>query len=131
MDVEHFNQSLFLAARLVEEGRRDDALTALRPLVECELHDFHKTIVCVNMAIILDQKGQTMDALAWYERGANYERPLGRFFAAERRAAYLAEKGWTSESLASYERLLSEPSLTGEDEERVRHNLAVLKSRLG
>lgn len=131
MQTEHFDQSLFLAARLVENSRHDDAIVVLRPLVECELDFVHKMIVCVNMAIIFGQKGQDSDALAWYDRAINYERPHGRYFAAERKAAFMAERGWTAESLAMYEQLLSEPSLTGEDEERIRQNLSILKNRAG
>jgi hypothetical protein len=131
MQTEHFDQSLFLVARLVENAQHDDAIVVLRPLVECELDFFHKMIVCVNMAIIFGQKGQDSDALAWYDRAINYEQPHGRYFAAERKAAFMAERGWTAESLAMYERLLSEPSLTGEDEERIRQNLSILKNRAG
>ena len=131
MQTEHFDQSLFLVARLVENAQHDDAIVVLRPLVECELDFFHKMIVCVNLAIIFGQKGQDSDALAWYDRAINYEQPHGRYFAAERKAAFMAERGWTAESLAMYERLLSEPSLTGEDEERIRQNLSILKNRAG
>jgi predicted negative regulator of RcsB-dependent stress response len=131
MHTEHFNQSLILAARLVDGGDYDDALTVLRPLLECELHDVHKSIVCVNMAIVHGTKGETADALACYERGVGFERRHGRFFVAEQKAAYMAEQGWTSDSLTLYERLLSEPSLTDEDAERLRHNINVLKERLG
>jgi hypothetical protein len=131
MQIEHFDQSLFLAGRLVDNSAHDDAIVVLRPLIECELDYFHKTIVCVNLAIIFGLKGQDSDALAWYDRAINYERPHGRFFAAERKAAFMAERGWNAESLAMYERLLSEPSLTDEDGERIRQNLSTLKQRLG
>ncbi|HEV2802485.1 MAG TPA: hypothetical protein VGW12_18585 [Pyrinomonadaceae bacterium] len=131
MQTEHFDESLFLAARLVENSQHDDAITVLRPLLECELHEFHKMIVCVNMAIIFGQKGQDTDALAWYDRAVNYERGSGRFFAAERKAAFMAERGWNAESLAMYERLLLEPSLTDEDTERIRQNISTLRERTG
>lgn len=131
MQIEHFEQSLFLAARLVENSAHDDAIVVLRPLVECELQAFDKTIVCVNMAIIFGLKGQDSDALAWYDRAINYERPIGRFFAAERKAAFMAERGWTTDSLAMYEKLLSEPSLNEEDETRLKQNISTLKERLG
>jgi cytochrome c-type biogenesis protein CcmH/NrfG len=36
MQPEHLDQSFYLAARLVENSRHDDALTVLRPLLECE-----------------------------------------------------------------------------------------------
>jgi len=86
-------------------------------------------IVCVNLAIIFGQKGQASDALAWYDRGIGYERMHGRFFAAERKAAFMAECGWLAESLSMYEKLLSEPSLTDEDSERIRNNFSILKQR--
>jgi hypothetical protein len=128
MQTEHLDQSLFLVARLVDDSRHDDALIVLRPLVECELDDFHKTIVCINMATVFGLQGQSSDALAWYDRAINYERAHGRFFAAECKAAFMAEQGWTADSLALYERLLSEPSLTTEDGERIRHNISTLRS---
>lgn len=131
MQTEHFDESLFLAARLVDSSQHDDAITVLRPLVECELDAFRKMIVCVNMAIIFGQKGQDSDALAWYDRAVNYERTTGGFFAAERKAAFMAERGWTAESLAMYERLLLEPSLTEEDAERIGQNVSVLRERMG
>ena|SRR4028118_875630 len=131
MLTEHFDQSLFLAARLVENSERDDAIVVLRPLIECELHDLHKTIVCVNMAIIFGQKGQDSDALAWYDRAIGYERAHGKFFAAERKAAFMAEKNWNSDSLTMYERLLTEFSPDGDDRERIEQNIALLKERLG
>ncbi|HEX8633202.1 MAG TPA: hypothetical protein VF703_03520 [Pyrinomonadaceae bacterium] len=130
MQTEHLDQSFFLAARLVENSQHDDAIVVLRPLIECELDDFHKTIVCVNMGIIFGLKGQDSDALAWYDRAINYERVHGRYFAAERKAGYLAELGRNAESLSMFERLLSEPSLTAEDDERMRQNISILKNRV-
>jgi hypothetical protein len=129
MEAEYFDQSLFLAARLVENSQHDDALVVLRPLIECDLNDFHKMIACVNMAIIFGQKGEESDALLWYDHAISFERTHGGFFAAERKAAYMAEIGLTADSLSLYERLLSEPSLTNEDEERIRQNISILKQR--
>jgi hypothetical protein len=130
MRIEHLDQSFFLTARLVENAQHDDAIVVLRPLVECELDDFHKTIVCINMAVIFGLKGQAADALAWYDRAINYERPHGRYFAAERKAAFMAEQGWTAESLAMFQQILAEPSLTDEDGERIRQNISILNERL-
>jgi hypothetical protein len=131
MEVEHFNRSLLLAARLVEQKEYDDALTAMRPLMECELSELDKAIVCVNMAIVCGIKGEATDAMAWYDRGINCEQPHGRFFVAEQKAAYLAEMGWTADSLMLYQKLLSEPSLTDKDRARIEQNIALLQTRLG
>lgn len=131
MQTEHADESFYLAARLVDNSQHDDAITVLRPLIECELDNMVKSMVCINMATIYGLKGQDTDALGWYERGIGYERALGRYFVAECKAAFMAEKGWNSDSLSLYERLLAEPSLTDEARERIQHNISILKERLG
>ena len=129
MLLDIFEQSLFVVARLVERGEHDDALLVLRPWIETPLPPFQKMITCVNSALIYAMKHQVADALAWYDRAIGYERPLGIFFAAERKAAYLAEQGRTSESLAIYEGLLWESSLKDEDRERIERNISTLRAR--
>ena len=127
--LEVFDQSLFLVARLVERGEHDDALLVLWPWIETPLPPFQKMITCVNTAAIYAMKNQVADALAWYDHGIEIERPLGIFFAAERKAAYLAEQGRASESLAIYEGLLWESSLKDEDRERIQRNVSTLRAR--
>jgi hypothetical protein len=129
MSLEHFDQSLHLAARLVDRGDYEDAMIVMRPWVDSDLPDFNKSIVCINLAVVSEHLGREADALAWYDRGIGYERPLGRFFATEKKAAHLAEKGRTTDSLMLYETLLWQTSLTAEDEQRIRHNIAALKAR--
>ena len=131
MLLDVFEQSLFLVARLVERGDYDDALLVLWPWVETPLPPFQKMITCVNTGAVYAMKNQVGDALAWYDQGIEYERPLGVFVAAERKAAYLAEQGRASESLAIYEGLLREPSLEDEDRERIRHNVSALRAGHG
>ncbi|HWT00743.1 MAG TPA: hypothetical protein VN256_10895 [Pyrinomonadaceae bacterium] len=129
MELDVFDQSLYLVARLMDRGDYDDALLVLWPWVETGLPPFQKTITCVNTAIIYALKHQPEDALAWYDKGIEFERPLGLFFAAERKAAYLAEQGRAAESLAIYEGLLWEPSLKDEDRERIQHNVSTLRAQ--
>ena len=131
MMLDVFDQSLFLVARLVERRDYDDALLVLWPWVKTDLPPFQKMITCVNTAAVYALKNQPDDVLAWYDHGIEIERPLGIFFAAERKAAYLAEQGRNSESLAIYEGLLWEPSLKDEDRERIRQNVSTLKARPG
>jgi predicted negative regulator of RcsB-dependent stress response len=127
MDIELFNQSLHLAAKLVERGDYEDALLVLRPWLDTPLSGAHKGIVCVNLAVVSDLQGRTETALAWYERGAGYDRAEGRVFVAEQQAAYLAGKGRRRESLALYESLLRGPILTAEERRRIEHNVATLR----
>jgi tetratricopeptide (TPR) repeat protein len=113
----------------VERGDYDDALLVLWPWVETPLPPFQKMITCVNTAAVYALKNQPDDALAWYDHGIEIERPLGIFFAVERKAAFLAEQGRDAESLAIYEGLLWETSLKDEDRERIRQNVSALRAR--
>ena len=128
MDLELFNQSLHLAAKLVDRGDYEDASVVLRPWLDAPLSGAHKGIVCVNLAVVSDLQGRVEVALGWYERGRGYERPEGRVFVAEQKAAYLAAKGRERESLALYESLLRESILTAEERERIAHNVAALRA---
>ena len=131
MLLDVFDQSLFLVARMVERRDYDDALLVLWPWVKTDLPPFQKMIACVNTAAVYALKNQPDDALAWYDHAIEFERTIGIFFAAERKAAYLAEQGRTSESLTIYEGLLWEPSLKDEDRERIRRNVSTLRAELG
>jgi hypothetical protein len=73
--------------------------------------------------------GRIEDALAWYERGEEYERHHDRHYVAEQRAVYLADKGRSGESLSSYEELLLRHGLTEDDKERIRSNIELLRRR--
>lgn len=130
MLLDVFDQSLYFCARLVERGDYDDALLVLWPWIETSLPPFQKTITCVNTAIIYAHKHQPDAALAWYDKGIEFERPLGLFFAAERKAAFLAEQGRAAESLSIYEGLLWEPSLKDEDKQRIERNISTLRAQL-
>ena len=86
-------------------------------------------MMCLNLATVCDRTDRIDEALVWYDRGADHERASGRFFAAEHRAAYLAEKGRTRESLTRFKELLGHPGLTEDDKERIRRNIDLLRKR--
>lgn len=59
-----------------------------------------------------------------------YERRSGGHFAAESRAAYLAQLGRLEESLLAYEELSARESLSEPVQERVRQNINRLRAQL-
>ena len=130
MDLELFDQSLHFTARLVDRGDHDDAFLVLRPWLDTGLSAFHKGIVCVNLAVVSDLRGREEEALAWYDRGIEYEKSEGRIFVAENKAAYLAGKGRREESLRLYERLAAGSLLTPEERGRIEHNIATLMEEM-
>lgn len=121
-----------LAAYLTEKGRYSESLVHFKALLDnpdFTESDADRTALCFNLAVICDRMGQTEEAVAWYEKGAGYENPHGRYFAAEKLAAYLAEKGRYSESLAHYNALLHNPSLTEPEKHRIEQTVKTLQKR--
>ena len=102
----------------------------LAELADSDLPDLDRSIMCVNGAVVSDKLGRTEDALAWFDRAIRLEPPQHRHFAAERRAAYLFERGRWTESLASFQDLLAQPHLMEEDRERIRGNIETIKQHM-
>lgn len=113
----------------MERGEYDAAVEVLEDLLASDISDVDKAMMCLNLAAVLDKLGRVDEALVWYGTGADYEARHGRFFVAELRAAYLAEKRRDAESLVLYEELLTRPSATEDDKERFRHNIELLRQR--
>lgn len=131
MDYKEYVKRAQKADQLVREGNYTSALELLYSLVESDLADPDKAVMCVNIAIIWDKMGQPDEALRWYGRGMSYERRSGGHFVAESRAAYLAQLGRLEESLLAYEDLAAQESLDEQTRERVRQSINRLRALLG
>jgi len=112
----------------VEKDQHGDALATLGALVESGVSDMDKANVCLSAATVCEKLGRTDEALEWFDRGIKYERRHNRFLVAEHKAAYLAGKDRKRESLAIYDRLVDERSMTEEDKDRIRQNIHVLRN---
>jgi hypothetical protein len=127
VDPDLFNQSLFVANRLLEQGAHDDALVVLQLLAENEAFHGLRVIACVNCALVHTQKGEVEHALGWYDRGIALEKSLESCLAARYKAALLAEHGRTQQALEVYLGLLAGP-LQAEDAQAIRQAVAALES---
>lgn len=125
--LDRYYLALRKADYCVEKERHAEALVALQALVASGVSDLDKASACLSAAGVAEKLGRSDEALAWYDRGISYERYHSRFTVAEHKAAYLAGKGRSQESLALYNRLLGEGSMTETDKDRLRHNVAILK----
>jgi hypothetical protein len=112
----------------VEKDQHGDALAALGALVESGVSDMDKANACLSAATVCEKLGRTDEALEWFDRGIKHERRHSRFTVAEHKAAYLAGKDRKRESLAIYDRLVDETSMTEEDKDRIRQNIHVLRN---
>lgn len=117
------------AADLVEAGDRQQAIVILEELVQSDLPALDQAIMCMNIAIIQDQLGNSKLALQTYARAVDIERTTESCFVEQSKAAYLARIGNYTESIQAYEDLLRHEHVNDKDREMFFTNINTL-SRL-
>lgn len=128
MDYADYVQGTQRAADLVQAGHYDEAMEILRRLLNGDISDIDKSIMCLNIAVVYDKLGQNDKALEWHDRGIVFERAYARAFVALHKAGYLATQGRIQESLQLYHELAALPFLTESDKETIRRNIATLEA---
>jgi tetratricopeptide (TPR) repeat protein len=131
MDYEEYVNQAHQAAQSVEAGEYEQALAIFNTLLSSDISDIDKAMMCHNIGVVLEKMGREQEALSSYERGMSYERLHSRIYLAEQRAGYLYRLGRLAESLRAYEELLYRSSLTEEEKQRVKHNIAALREQIG
>ena len=131
MDYKEYADQAHQAAQLVEAGEYEQSLAIFNTLLSGDISDIDKAMMCHNIGVILEMMGSEQEALASYARGMSYERLHSRIYVAEQRAGYLYRLGRLAESLKAYEELLDRSSLTEEEKQRVKHNIASLREQIG
>jgi tetratricopeptide (TPR) repeat protein len=114
---------------LAEKGDLDEAIIIFKKLAESDLSTTDRSLMCLNVAKLYNQKGDQNQALVWYTTGADLESRHNGFFVREHRAAYLAHMGRADESLIAYEQLLGQSSLAEAAKLRIQQNIAALQKK--
>lgn len=127
MDEQLYAALASRASALVEAGDRPAAIDILEQLVASDLPDFDRAMMCMNIAIVQDQLGDTGKALETYAAAVDLERQTESCFIAESRAAYCAKLGLYDESSRYYDELLRHPNLTPDARDRLLQNIATLE----
>jgi tetratricopeptide (TPR) repeat protein len=127
MEYQEYVRSAERASQLVESGDYGGAIEVLRKLVSSDISRIDKAMMCLNLAVVYDKMGRFEEALFWYDEGVDYERAHDRHYVAERKAAYLAEKGRYRESFDEYKKLLRRSGLTEGDKERIERQVETLR----
>ncbi len=126
MDNQLYSALANRASALVEAGDRSAAIEILEQLVSSDLPDFQRAMMCMNIAIVQVQLGETEKALQTYAAAVDLERQTESCFVAESRAAYCAKLGLYDESSRYYDDLLRHPHLKPGDRDRLLQNIATL-----
>ena len=127
MRYEDYYETAQKVSTLVDETRFDEAMRLLRGLIDSDLAELDKSVMCVNMAVVLQKMQRNDEALQWYDRGIGYEALYLRFFVAESKAGFLHQLGRNQESLEIYSALLGQPYLNAQENERMRNNVDALR----
>jgi tetratricopeptide (TPR) repeat protein len=128
MNYADYVQGTQRAADLVQTGHFDAAMEILQRLLNSDISDIDKSIMCLNIAVVYDKLDQNDKALEWHDQGIVFERPYARAFVALHKAGYLATQGRVQESLQLYQELAALPFLTESDKETIRQNIATLEA---
>jgi len=130
MNSNNHDQSFQLAADHVNNGRNEEALAIFKSLVDTDLDDFGKSMACLNAAVVHDKMAQIAQALEWYDRAVKLQRPLGLFYAIQRKADYCVEKERHAEALAALSALV-ESSISDLDKANACLSAAGVCEKLG
>lgn len=131
MDYQAYVDAMQQVSNQVDARQYDDAIAGLRALLDGDLLDADKAVLCINMAVVYEKMGKPAEVLAWYDRGADYERAYRRHMVDEHKAGFLVNNGREAEALEIYEALLRERSLSEHEQQRIAHNVATLRAQLG
>lgn len=127
MDKQLYENLASRASDLVVAGKRDEAIRILEELVHSDLPLFDRAIMCMNIAVVNDQMGDSAKALENYARAVDMERETESYFIAQSRAAYYSKLGLYDESIRCYDALLSHAALTPESRDMFLKNIETLK----
>ncbi|MFT3805659.1 hypothetical protein [Arenimonas sp.] len=125
MRYEDYYDTAQKVSALVDGNAFEEAIR-LFGLIDSDLADLDKSVMCVNMAVVLQKTQRNEEALQWYDRGIGYEALYLRF---RRRieGGIPASTGYANqESLEIYSQLLDQPYLNAQENERMRNNVDAL-----
>lgn len=130
MDYQEYQNRINRGSQMFEAGDYQTALETFISLVNSDISDIDKSRMCINVAVVYEKMNNVQQALQWYTRAVQFEKPHCRFEAQEYLAVYLKEIERPRDSLRIYESLLASPHLTEEDKVRLRQIVEDLTKEL-
>jgi tetratricopeptide (TPR) repeat protein len=130
MDYQEYQNRINRGTQMFEAGNLQAALEVFQGLVNSDISDIDKSLMCINVAVIYEKSNNSQQALQWYMRAVQFEKPHCRFDAQEYLAIYLTELGRLRDALKVYESLLPSSHLKEEDKLRLRQKIEELKKEI-
>ncbi len=129
MEYAVYHKIMHDAAAAFEAGDYDTAIAGFHGLLDADISDVDKAMICNNLAVISDRLGDKERALEWFDAGIAYEGPHYRFFIAECKAKFFVDNNCPNDALRLYEYLGKQRFLSEADKDRVLGNAAILRSQ--
>ncbi|OGO72163.1 MAG: hypothetical protein A2Z49_11425 [Chloroflexi bacterium RBG_19FT_COMBO_56_12] len=130
MDYQEYQNRINRGTQMFEAGDYQTALETFISLVNSDISDVDKSRMCINVDVVYEKMTNVQQALQWYTRAVQFEKPHCRFEAQEYLAVYLKEIERPRDSLRIYESLLASPHLIEEDKVRLRQKIDELTKEL-
>lgn len=130
MDYQEYQNRINRGTQMFEAGNLQAALEVFMGLVDSDISDIDKSRMCINVAVVYEKAENPQQALQWYMRAVQFEKPHCRFEAQEYLAVYLSELGRLRDSLKVYESMLPSSHLTEEDKVRLRQRVEEIKKEV-
>jgi len=123
---EQYEEKAKLVAAFVDVARYTEAIDLLQELIDSDLSDIDKSMMCINMAVVYEKMAQPERALFWYDHGISYEAIYFRGFVGESKAAYLYKLQRYAECLEIYRELSEQAFQTEVDKLRLQQNITTV-----
>lgn len=123
MTYEEYYRIAQQADQAVKSQDFETAIGLLSGLVQSDLPDLDKSVMCINLSIVWDKRGNQHEAFRWLDKAIHYEKPHKRFYAQEEKAAGLLRLGRKEEAGTVYRELLAQSFLSMSDRQRIESNL--------
>jgi len=130
MNYQEFQNRVDHGTQMFEAGNLQAALEIFTGLVNSDISEVDKSVMCLNIAVVYDKLGNIQQCLEWYTKAVQFEKPHCKFEAQEYLATYLKQIGRPRDSLKVLESLLPSAHLTEQDKVRIRQNIEELKTEI-
>ena len=127
MNYKDFQNRVDYGTQMFDSGNMQAALEVFTGLVSSDISELDKSSMCLNIAVVYDKLSNPQQALEWYAKAIQLEKPHCRFEAQEYLANYLKQINRPRESMKILEGLLATTHLTEADKVRVREIIEELK----
>lgn len=130
MDYQEYQNRIQRGEQMFDSGNLAAAVEIFQALVNSDISDIDKANMCLNLALIFDKMNNSQQAMQWYMRAVQFEKPHCRFEAQEFLGQYLQQVGRPRDSLRVFESLLPSTHLTEADKVRIRAKIEELREEV-